>query len=53
MVFHHVVQQYGHENAEMRKRKFDGITLQYSIALSIHKNDLKDLISMFHLPGIK
>ena len=31
--FHHVLLKYGHENAEMQKRKFDDITLQYSIDL--------------------
>ena len=30
-VFHHVLLKYGHENAEMQKRKFDDVTLQYSI----------------------
>ena len=30
-VFHHVLVKYGHENAEMLKRKFDDFTLQYSI----------------------
>ena len=30
-VFHHVLLKYCHENAEMQKRKFDDITLQYSI----------------------
>ena len=29
--FYHVLRKYGYENAEMRKRKFDDITLQYSI----------------------
>ena len=28
-VFHHVLLKYGHENAEMQKRKFDEVTLQY------------------------
>ena len=31
MVFHHVLLKYCHENAEMQKRKFDDVTLQYSI----------------------
>ena len=31
--FHHVLLKYGHENLEMHKRKFDDITLQYSIGL--------------------
>ena len=30
--FYHVLLKYGHENAEMQKRKFDDVTLQYSIA---------------------
>ena len=30
-VFHHVLLKYCHENAEMQKRKFDDVTLQYSI----------------------
>ena len=30
-VFHHVLRKYGHENAEMQKRKFDDVTLQYSM----------------------
>ena len=30
-VFHHILVNYGHENAEMQKRKFDDVTLQYSI----------------------
>ena len=25
--------EYGHENAEMQKRKFDDVTLQYSMAI--------------------
>ena len=29
--FHNVLLKYGHENAEMQKRKFDDVTLQYSI----------------------
>ena len=29
-VFHHVLLKYCHENAEMQKRKFDDVTLQYS-----------------------
>ena len=29
--FHHVLLKYCHENAEMQKRKFDDVTLQYSI----------------------
>ena len=29
--FHHVLLKYGHENAEMKKRKFDDVTLQYSM----------------------
>ena len=33
-VFHHVLLKYGHENAEMQKRKFDDVTLQYSIDIS-------------------
>ena len=32
-VFHHVLLKYCHENAEMQKRKFDDVTLQYSIEL--------------------
>ena len=30
-VFHHVLLKYGHENDEMQKRKFDDVTLRYSI----------------------
>ena len=30
-VFHHVLLKYGHENAEMQKRKFDDVTLRYSL----------------------
>ena len=30
-VFHHVLLKYCHENAEMQKRKFDDVTLHYSI----------------------
>ena len=30
-VFHHVLLKFGHENAEMQKRKFDDVTLRYSI----------------------
>ena len=30
-VVHHVLLKYGHENAEMQKRKFDDVTLQYSM----------------------
>ena len=30
-VFYHVLLKYGHENAEMQKRKFDDVTLQYSM----------------------
>ena len=30
-VFHHVLLKYGHENAETQKRKFDDVSLQYSI----------------------
>ena len=30
-VFHHVLLKYCHENAEIQKRKFDDVTLQYSI----------------------
>ena len=30
-VFHHVLLKICHENAEMQKRKFDDVTLQYSI----------------------
>ena len=30
-VFHHVLLKYGHENAKMQKRKFDDVTLRYSI----------------------
>ena len=30
-VFHHVLLKYCHENAEMQNRKFDDITLQYSM----------------------
>ena len=30
-VFHHVLLKHCHENAEMQKRKFDDVTLQYSI----------------------
>ena len=33
--FHHVLLKYGYENAEMQKRKFDDVTLQYSIELLI------------------
>ena len=38
-VFHHVLLKYGHENAEIcNKRKFDDVTLQYSIQKNIiHK----------------
>ena len=32
-VFHHVLIKYGYENAEMQKRKFDDVTLQYSVDL--------------------
>ena len=32
-VFHHVLLKYGHENAEMQKRKFDDVTLWYSMPL--------------------
>ena len=32
-VFHHALLKYGHENAEIQKRKFDVITLQYSICV--------------------
>ena len=31
----------GHENAEMQKRKFDDVTLQYSIALYSGQKDLR------------
>ena len=31
--FHHVLLKYGHENAETQKRKFDDVTLQYSIPM--------------------
>ena len=34
-VFHHALLKYGHENAEMRKRKFGDVTLQYSIEIRI------------------
>ena len=34
-VFHLVLLKYSHENAEMQKRKFDDVTLQYSI-LSVY-----------------
>ena len=30
-VFRNVLLKYGHENAEMQKRKFDDVTLRYSI----------------------
>ena len=30
--FHHVLLKYCHENAEMQTRKFDDVTLQYSIS---------------------
>ena len=33
--FHHVLLKYCHENAEMQKRKFDDVTLQYSILLLV------------------
>ena len=36
----------GHENTEMQKRKFDDVTLQYSIALHSRQ---KDLIPSFEL----
>ena len=32
-VFHYVLLKYCHENAEMQKRKFDDVTLRYSILL--------------------
>ena len=32
--------KYCHENAEMQKRKFDDVTLQYSIQL-MNRTDLK------------
>ena len=32
-VFHHVLLKYGHNNAEIQKRKFDDVTLQYDIHL--------------------
>ena len=31
MVFHYVLLKYGHENAEIQKRKSDDVTLWYSI----------------------
>ena len=33
-VFHHVLLKYGYENAEMQKRKFDDVTLRYSIRIN-------------------
>ena len=33
--FHHVLLKYSHENAEMQKRKFDDVTLQYSIEFDL------------------
>ena len=33
-VFHHVLLKYCHENAEMQKRKFDDVILQYSISMT-------------------
>ena len=36
-VFHHVLLKYCHENAEMQKRKFDDVTLQYSIGPKVCK----------------
>ena len=30
-VFHHVLLKYGHENDEMQKKKFDDVTLRYSM----------------------
>ena len=36
-VFHHVLLKYGHETAEMQKRKLDDVTLWYSIALFYHQ----------------
>ena len=35
-VFHHVLLKYGHENAEMQKRKFDDVTLRYSIVHQVY-----------------
>ena len=35
---------YGHENAEMQKRKFDDVTLQYSIEFDIKKLKTIDVL---------
>ena len=32
-----VLLKFGHENAEMQKRKFDDVTLRYSIAANLHR----------------
>ena len=43
-VFHHVLLKYCHENAEMQKRKFDDVTLQYS-----HSTRELDSLALFEL----
>ena len=45
--FHHVLLKHGHENAEMqkKKRKFDDVTLQYSIGFGPGIKNLSVLIS--------
>ena len=39
-IFHHVLLKYGHESAEMQKRKFDDVKLQYSIGVRIFVDDV-------------
>ena len=46
--FHHVL-KYGHENAEMPKRKFGDVTLQYSIVYWQHCFEKTGVISEMHI----
>ena len=53
-VFHHVLLKFGHENAEMQKRKFDDVTLQYSINHNFekHKNQQTAIVPLVLIASV-